>query len=223
MTKILIAEDDKEINRLVRDYFVSQNYDVVCAFNGIEAVSLFQSNRDIAMILLDLMLPFQSGDRTIQKIRAFSDVPIIVISAKDTIQTKIDVIRSGADDYITKPFDLDEILVRVEAVLRRSRKSEHQKLTFKDILLDTQTKTVTIMGHTVEMTATEYSILELMMRNPKKLFSKANLFESIWNEEYFGDDSTIKVHISNLRNKIKRYSDEEYIETVWGMGYRLKI
>lgn len=222
MTKILVVEDDNEINRLIKDYFVFQGYDVICAFNGIEALSCVQSDKDISIILLDLMLPFQSGDRVIQKIREFSDIPVIVISAKNTIQTKIDVIRLGADDYITKPFDLDELLVRVEAVLRRSRKSDNQKLSFKDILLDTQTKTVTISGNVVEMTATEYGILELMLKNPKKLFSKANLFESVWNEDYFGDDSTVKVHISNLRNKIKKYSNEEYIETVWGMGYRLK-
>lgn len=223
MIKILIVEDDNEINRLMRDYFMSKGYDVICVFDGIKAVSAVRSDKDISIILLDLMLPFQSGDRVIQKIREFSDLPVIVISAKDTIQTKIDVIRLGADDYVTKPFDLDEILVRVEAVLRRSKILNNKKLTFQDISLDTQTKTVTISGNIVEMTATEYGILELMMSNPTKLFSKANIFESVWNEDYLGDDSTVKVHISNLRNKIKKYSGKEYIETVWGMGYRLKI
>lgn len=223
MIKILIVEDDNEINRLMRDYFMSNGYDVICVFNGIDAVSAVRNDKDISIILLDLMLPFQSGDRVIQKIREFSDIPVIVVSAKDTIQTKIDVIRLGADDYITKPFDLDEILVRVEAVLRRSRTLSNKKLTFQDISLDTQTKIVTISGNTVEMTATEYGILELMMSNPTKLFSKANIFESVWNEDYLGDDSTVKVHISNLRNKIKKYSGKEYIETVWGMGYRLKV
>ncbi|MGN1456887.1 MAG: response regulator transcription factor [Acutalibacteraceae bacterium] len=223
MIKILIVEDDNEINRLMRDFFISKGYDVICVFDGIKAVSAVRSDKDISIILLDLMLPFQSGDRVIQKIREFSDLPVIVISAKDTIQTKIDVIRLGADDYVTKPFDLDEILVRVEAVLRRSKILNNKKLTFQDISLDTQTKTVTISGNIVEMTATEYGILELMMSNPTKLFSKANIFESVWNEDYLGDDSTVKVHISNLRNKIKKYSGKEYIETVWGMGYRLKI
>lgn len=222
MIKILIVEDDNEINRLMRDFFISKGYDVICVFDGIKAVSAVRSDKDISIILLDLMLPFQSGDRVIQKIREFSDLPVIVISAKDTIQTKIDVIRLGADDYVTKPFDLDEILVRVEAVLRRSKILNNKKLTFQDISLDTQTKTVTISGNIVEMTATEYGILELMMSNPTKLFSKANIFESVWNEDYLGDDSTVKVHISNLRNKIKKYSGKEYIETVWGMGYRLK-
>ncbi|MDD6488881.1 MAG: response regulator transcription factor [Clostridia bacterium] len=223
MIKILIVEDDNEINRLMKDYFMSKGYDVICVFDGIKAVSAVRSDKDISIILLDLMLPFQSGDRVIQKIREFSDLPVIVISAKDTIQTKIDVIRLGADDYVTKPFDLDEILVRVEAVLRRSKMLNNKKLTFQDISLDTQTKTVTISGNIVEMTATEYGILELMMSNPTKLFSKANIFESVWNEDYLGDDSTVKVHISNLRNKIKKYSGKDYIETVWGMGYRLKI
>ena len=138
-----------------------------------------------------------------------------------------DVIRMGADDYITKPFDLDEVAVRIEAVLRRTEKGpeagSQEKLRYKDMLMDCNAKTVTIKGDTLVLTSKEYGILELMLRNPTKLFSKANLFESVWNEPYFNEDSTLKVHMSNLRNKIKRYAEEEeYIETVWRMGYRLK-
>lgn len=225
MTKILVVEDDNEINRLIKDYLVSQGYSVVTAFNGLDAVLIIQDNDDISLVLLDLMLPFRSGDRVLKKLREFSDIPVIIISAKDTVQTKIDTIRMGADDYITKPFDLDELSARIEAVLRRSgqdKSTANTILTFRQLSMDTQNKSVFFDGHKLDITAKEYAILELMMKYPTKLFSKANLFESIWNEEYLGDENTVKVHISNLRNKIKEYSDDEYIETVWGMGYRLK-
>lgn len=225
MPKILVVEDDTEINKLIKDYLVSQNYIVITAFNGVEALSQIENHKDVMLVLLDLMLPFQSGDRVLKKLREFSYVPIIIISAKDTVQTKIDIIRMGADDYITKPFDLDELSARIEAVLRRSgqfKSALNTRLDFRDISLDTKEKTAFFSGHKLDITAKEYAILELMMKYPTKLFSKANLFESVWNEQYLGDENTVKVHISNLRNKIKEYTPDEYIETVWGMGYRLK-
>lgn len=226
MVKILIVEDDREINRLLCEYLQSQDYEVVRATNGREALTLLRGRTDIALVLLDLMLPFQSGDVVLTKLREFSDVPVIVLSAKDTVQTKIDVIRMGADDYMTKPFDLDEVAVRIEAVLRRMGKrteaEEPDKLQYKEMVMDCVSKTVTVGGNALSLTSKEYMILELFLKNPTKLFSKANLFESVWNEPYFNEDNTLKVHMSNLRNKIKQYAGEEYIETVWRMGYRLK-
>ncbi len=227
MAKILIVEDDKEITRLLCDYLQSQGYSVVTAENGLSALTILHDEQTIDLVCLDLMLPFQSGDVVLTKLREFSDIPVIILSAKDTVQTKIDVIRMGADDYITKPFDLDEVAVRIEAVLRRIDKQEKgdgkEKLQYKELQMDCNAKTVTVKGNLLVLTSKEYGILELMLRNPTKLFSKANLFESVWNEPYFNEDSTLKVHISNLRNKIKQYAqEEEYIETVWRMGYRLK-
>lgn len=228
---VLIVEDDKEINRLLREYLTEQGYQVLSAFHGLEAMSLFGQHEDIRLVLLDIMLPFQSGDSVLKRIRETTDVPVIVLSAKDTVQTKVDIIRMGADDYITKPFDLDEVLVRIEAVLRRSvgrgvgKNSMEQRgegLSFKNMKLDMVSKTVTVKGNPLTLTTKEYSILELMLKNPGKLFSKANLFESVWNEVYYSEDNTLKVHMSNLRNKIKQFDEEEYIETVWGMGYKLK-
>ena len=225
----LIVEDDKEINRLLCEYLKDKGYDAIAAFDGREAVSLFHAHEDIGMVLLDIMLPFQSGDSVLGRLRETSDVPVIMISAKDTVQTKVDIIRMGADDYITKPFDLDEVMARIEAVLRRSagrskgiEDSETEELSFKNMRLDTVQKAAYVRGQLLVLTSKEYAILELMLRNPKKLFSKANLFESVWEEVYYSEDNTIKVHMSNLRNKIKQYDEEEYIETVWGMGYRLK-
>lgn len=227
MNKILIVEDDKEINRLLCSYISSQDFSVLPAFNGLEALHEIQTQTDISLVLLDLMLPFRSGDMVLQKIREVSAVPVTIISAKDTVQNKIDILRMGADDYITKPFDLDEVLVRIEAVLRRCNagKSEAGKsdlLVHKSLVLDRTAKSASVNDRKLTLTAKEYAILELMLSNPAKLFSKANLFESIWGEPYFSDDNTLKVHMSNLRSKLKEFSpDEEYIETVWGMGYKL--
>lgn len=225
MVKILIVEDDQEISRLLCDYMQSLGYGVVSAKNGLSALTVLRDRQDIGLVLLDLMLPFQSGDMVLTKLREFSETPVIVLSAKDTVRTKIDMIRLGADDYITKPFDLDEVAVRIEAVLRRSEKKETgstEKLQYKDLQMDCNAGKATIKGNELILTSKEYGILELLLRNPTKLFSKANLFESVWNEPYFNEDSTLKVHMSNLRNKIKQYEQEEYIETVWRMGYRLK-
>ncbi|MBD5545509.1 MAG: response regulator transcription factor [Lachnospiraceae bacterium] len=227
MAKILIVEDDKEINRLLCEYLQSRDYEVINAVNGLSALTLLRDRSDIDLVLLDLMLPLQSGDVVLTKLREFSGVPVIVLSAKDTVQTKIDLIRMGADDYMTKPFDLDEVEVRIEAILRRMEKQVRadgqKKLQHKEMIMDCMAKTVTVKGNAVVLTSKEYMLLELLLRNPEKLFSKANLFESVWNEPYFNEDSTLKVHMSNLRNKIKQYAhDEEYIETVWRMGYRLK-
>lgn len=228
---VLIVEDDKQINRLLREFLTEQGYRVLSAFHGLEAMSLFGQYENIRLVLLDIMLPFQSGDSVLKKLREKSNVPVIMLSAKDTVQTKVEIIRMGADDYITKPFDLDEVLVRIEAVLRRSRGSGVEQgdteqgaeiLTFKNMKLDPESKTVTVKDSLLTLTTKEYSILELMLKNPTKMFSKANLFESVWNEVYYSEDNTLKVHISNIRNKIKQYDEEEYIETVWGMGYRLK-
>ena len=173
------------------------------------------------------MLPFQSGDMVMQKIREFSDIPVIVVSAKSETRSKIDLIRMGADDYITKPFDLDELLVRVEAVLRRYEGNAHKNtepkiMTYKNLTLDQTSGTAAVSGNTLTLTSKEFAILALMLDYPAKLWSKANLFESVWGENYLTDDNTVKVHMSNIRSKLKKLDpDNEYIETVWGMGYRL--
>ncbi len=279
MSKILVIEDDKEINRLICEYLTENGYEMLSASNGLAGLNVLEQTPDIDLCLLDLMLPMKSGDRVMQSLREFSDVPVIVLSAKDTVQTKIDLFRLGVDDYITKPFDLDELLVRVEAVMNRCiyRKSSgnpcgikgiagyssndkqsvasmdirdglnserentnvgvasgnevntkktkvvHQGYTYiyKHLTMDDEAKNVTVNGNKLDITAKEYGILRLLLTNPNKLFSKANLFESVWDETYYPEDNVLKVHMSNLRNKIKKYDDQEYIETVWGMGYKL--
>ena len=227
MTKILTAEDDREINRLICEYLSSQGCETISAFNGLDAVRMVREESGLSLLILDLMLPFQSGDMVLQKIREFSDIPVIVVSAKSETHSKIELIRMGADDYITKPFDLDELLVRVEAVLRRYGGNNHtnqeQKiLTCKNLSLSLTSGIATVYGNALTLTVKESTILQLMLENPTKLWSKANLFESVWGENYLSDDNTVKVHMSNIRQKLKKLDpDTEYIETVWGMGYRL--
>lgn len=224
--RILIAEDDKEINALLCEFLGSQGYDTVPVYDGLNAIAMFRKE-EFDLILLDMMLPFKSGDAVLEQIRAVSSVPVIVVSAKDMVRTKVDMLRLGADDYITKPFDLDELLVRVEVVLRRVSptdiKPAEEVMSFKNLTVDLVSKKVTVNGNELTLAAKEYMIIELLIKNPNKMFSKTNLYESVWQEQYMGDDNIIKVHMSRVRSKIKEFDeDNEYIETVWGMGYRLK-
>ncbi|MBO7449233.1 MAG: response regulator transcription factor [Clostridiales bacterium] len=222
---ILVVEDDKEINRLLCEYLGEIGYSCVSCANGLEVIPIVKKKCP-DLIILDLMLPYKSGDQVLAELRSFSDVPVIVLSAKGLVQNKVELMRLGADDYVTKPFDLDELTVRIEAVLRRSGKSsvtKEDKTTYKNIVMDNLRKAINVNGKDIVLSAKEYSILELLLNNPDKLFSKSNLYESVWNEKYLDDDNIIKVHLSNIRTKLKEADpDTDYIETVWGMGYRLK-
>jgi len=224
-TKILVVEDDREINSMLCEMLDENGYAAEGAFTGMEGLSRLR-NGGYDLLILDLMLPYKSGDAVLQELRSFSSLPAIVISAKDTVQNKLDLFHLGADDYLTKPFDLDEVLVRVEAVLRRCGSGGVQRapeiLKAGNLAVDTEAKTASVNGRELVLTVKEYGILELLTRYPHKVFSKANLFESIWNEEYACEDNTLNVHMSNLRNKLKAADPEtEYIKTVWGMGYRM--
>ncbi len=223
---ILIIEDDEDINRLLCNIVSKSGYSPKPAYSGTEALIYLDSGK-WDMILIDLMLPGLSGEELLKKVTNESHIPVIIISAKLETQSKIHALRAGADDYITKPFDIEEVSARIDSCLRRYRgllgTPVTNQLTYKDIVLDVDAKTVSVNGVQLKLTAREYDILLLMVSSPHKVFSKANLFESVWNEKYHGDENTINVHLSNIRSKLaKANSDEEYIETVWGMGYKLK-
>jgi DNA-binding response OmpR family regulator len=223
MNKILIIEDNQDVNRMLAEVLAESGYLVQSVYTGTEGIKEI-TNNEFDLVLLDIMLPFKSGDEILREVRGFSDIPVIVISAKDMIGTKIDMLKLGADDYITKPFDLGEVAARVESTLRRSQKQikANNILCHKDMIVDDNAKRVTINEVEVDLTAKEYMILELLIKTKGKVFTKANLYESIWQEDYLGDDNAVKTHISNLRNKLKNANPrEEYIETVWGLGYRL--
>ena len=223
MEKILIIEDNKDINDMLSQTLAAEGYQVKSVYDGLVGMRELKSET-YDMLLLDIMLPYKSGDEILKEVREFSNIPIVVLSAKNMIATKIDLLKLGADDYITKPFDLGELVARIAANLRRTRvqKQLESVYTYKDMELNTSKKQLRVAGTEVEMTAKEYMIIELLLKNNGKVFSKANIYESIWNEEYIGDDNAIKTHMSNIRNKLKTVNpNEKYIETVWGLGYRL--
>ncbi len=234
MRRVLIVEDDREIRKLLKDYLTEADYAVTEAKEGNEASRLIASEC-YDVILMDMMLPFRSGDVLIKELRGRSDdlkaarTPVIVISAKSGSETRIETLRIGADDYIIKPFNLDEVLVRIEAVLRRtdgaytdSGSAGADVLKFGDLEYSEDTNTVTFKGQPIKLTAKEMQLLVILLRNPQKTFTKANLYESVWNDTYIYEDNTINVHMSNLRSKMKSATKQDYIETVWGIGYKLK-
>ncbi|MDQ0151199.1 response regulator transcription factor [Eubacterium multiforme] len=226
--KILVVEDDQDINNLIFKILNKEGYEVVQAFSGSEGRMCLEAS-DFDLILLDLMLPGMSGEDIIQKIRLSKHMPIIVISAKASQEDKINVLKIGADDFVSKPFDVNEVLARVEAQLRRYKvfqkediKEEDKILTYKEIVLDKEKVEVKVKGELITLTAKEYLILKLLMSNSKKVFTRANLFKSVWGEDFLADDNTINVHISNIRSKIHEIdSENEYIKTIWGIGFKL--
>lgn len=223
MDRILVIEDSVDVNKMLAEVLIDAGYQVQSVYTGTDGLNEIKNNH-YDLVLLDIMLPYKSGDEILKEMRSLSETPVIIISAKDMVGIKIDFLKLGADDYITKPFDLGEVVARVESNLRRSRKlaQEIRVYRYKDMLLDDSAKLVSINGNDIDLTAKEYMILEHLLKYQRKVFTKANLYESIWNDQYLGDDNAVKTHISNLRNKLKKANpQEEYIETVWGFGYRL--
>lgn len=223
-TQILIAEDDPDINRLLGRILEKEGYQVTSAFSGSEARLLLKTVR-FDLIVLDLMLPGATGEELVEEIRKNSTTPILVVSAKGQ-EDKLNVLKMGADDFISKPFDVNEVAVRVYSLLRRSRDfsengGKKQTLSLKNLEIDLESREVRVSGKPLTLTAREYDILVLLMRYPNKVFTRQNIFETVWGGAYLGDDNTINVHISNLRSKIQKLDDkEEYISTIWGVGFK---
>ena len=222
---ILVVEYDPDINKLLCRILEGAGYACRPAFSGSEAV-LWAGQYEYDLVLLDLMLPGLTGEEFIAQMRQKKTMPIIVLSAKAGVESRVNVLKLGADDFIPKPFDNSEVLARVEAQLRRYRQfsgggGEKQVLTCGDLVLDRESVTVTAGGKPVALTAREFDILALLMSHPKKVFTREQLYEQVWGGEYFGDDNTVNVHISNLRSKLAKVSGGEYIKTVWGIGFKM--
>ena len=244
---ILIVEDDDMINNMIKEAMENEGFKCLQAFSGTEGI-LVAKTENIDLVILDLMLPGKPGEEVIQEIKNLKNIPVIIVSAKDGIDSKVVLLRSGADDYLTKPFDIRELVVRVEVCLRkygpdtRGTSSAEMKhlgvedsddkipeaanlehlVSYKEISLNPEDYSVRVNENPIELTKHEFRILELLMKNPDRAFSKQAIYDFAWDDVYLGEDNTINVHVSNIRKKIKKYSETEYIETVWGIGFKLK-
>jgi DNA-binding response OmpR family regulator len=222
--KVLVVDDEKLIVKGLRFSLEQEDMEVDTAYDGEEAVQKARDN-SYDIILLDLMLPKLDGLSACQQIREFSDVPIVMLTAKGEDMDKIMGLEYGADDYITKPFNILEVKARIKAIMRRTtaRTPQEQKsriVEVGDLLLDCDARRVSIAGHEVNLTAKEFDVLELLVLNPNKVYSRENLLNLVWGYEYPGDVRTVDVHIRRLREKIEENpSDPKYVHTKWGVGY----
>lgn len=222
MKKILVVEDNTEINNMISDYLCKKQFECTQAFSGTEAL-LHLRERRFDVIILDLMLPGITGNELIEKIKPELTTPVIILSAKDELTAKVNALMLGADDYITKPFELEELYARISVQLRKAspQRQGNNCEMYKELVLSRQKHTVTVKGHELNLTRQEFKILELLITTPDKVFSKQEIYDYAWDDYYMGEDKTVNVHISHIRTKIKQYTDEEYIETVWGIGFKL--
>ena len=236
--EILIIEDDKDINDLLATALSKAGYRTRQAWSGTEGELLLKLDREAyALVLLDLMLPGLSGEELLARIRQMdASLPVIILTAKDELDEKINLLVAGADDYITKPFEIKEVVARVAVQLRHAvadvpsksgKAGENQTKAENDTGQGDTANTyiagpVKIDNAVDGITKQEFAILELLMAHPRQVFAKEDIFEYAWDEPYIGETKTLDVHISNIRKKIKKLTDDEYIETVWGIGYKMK-
>ena len=226
--KILVVDDDKEIVQLLEIYIRNEGYEPVAAYNGKEALTKLNTNPDIALVILDLMMPEMDGMEVIKQVRKDSDIPILVLSAKTADMDKIQGLISGADDYATKPFNPLEVMARVKSLLRRSQgevtNDQPDVLNVGPLIINKDSHEVkTIKGDTIQLTALEFGILYLLASHPNRVFSADDIFERVWQQESVVSAKTVMVHVSHLRDKIEEATNgEKVIQTVWGVGYKIE-
>ena len=223
---IMVVEDDADINNLLAKMLRQADYQVLQVYSGSEAVLRLQQDRP-DLLLLDLMLPGMSGSDVLAHMRKelALDVPVIVLSAKNALADKVTLLENGADDYITKPFEPEEVLARIAATLRRVGKDSaaDRPLVHRALQLSPSLRKVTLDGQELTLTAHEFNILELFMRQPEKVFTREALYEQVWNGGYYGENNTVNVHVSNIRKKLKAIDPTaDYIQTVYGIGFKLQ-
>ena len=226
MPHILLIEDDTDINNAVCDYLTRQGCQCRQAFSGTEGL-LYWRQEGADLILADLMLPGLKGEDLLAEVRRTAAVPVIVLSARTTVQDRVDLLKLGADDYLTKPFSLEELWLRIGIQLRHAgasrpdgRAPAQPVLTYKEWVIDPEKRTLVAAGQAVDLTLHEFEIVALLASRPEKVFTRQEIFERVWNQTYFVEDKTINVHISNIRAKLRPTGTDGYIKTVWGIGFK---
>lgn len=229
MYQILVADDDKEIVDAIEIYLKKEGYHILKAYDGEQALKILRDN-EIHLIILDIMMPYKDGIETLEEIRKFKTIPVILLSAKSEDYDKIGGLNAGADDYITKPFNPLELIARVNSQLRRYvtlgslNKMENEKIyQTGQLIVNDETKKVTVDGKDVKLTATEFNILKFLLKNKGKVYSIPEIYESVWKEEGFGAENIIAVHIRHIREKIEiNPKDPKYLKVIWGIGYKIE-
>ena len=223
--KILIIEDDIDIAVMVKEYLSKDGYKVYIASDGMEGLRVLKEEK-VSLVLLDVMMPKLDGYETLTRIRKFSNIPIIMVTAKGQQLDKVKGFKNGCDDYIVKPFDLVELSLRISAILRRSMMKNINgisKIVYKDLIIDKEAFEILKNGHEIKLTKKEFEILKLLMENQGKVYTSENIYNIVWNEEYLCNDNSVITHIRNLREKIgDKVKDSIYIKTIWGVGYKVE-
>lgn len=226
--KIVICDDDKDIVRALQIYLSNRNYELLCAYTGREALD-FVKKGDVSLVLLDIMMPEMDGITALRAIREKSNVPVILITAKSEDADKVLGLDVGADDYITKPFNILEVKARMKAILRRNAVTEKKAaknniINAGDMKIDCDSRNLYIAGRPINLTAKEFDLLELLAVNPGKVYSRDNLLKAVWGQDYSGDGRTVDVHMRRLREKIEdNPSEPKYVHTKWGVGYYFNV
>lgn len=221
--KILVIEDDEDIRQMLCDYFTKEGYSIIQACNGLEGLEKFKSVKP-DIVLLDVMMPVMDGYKFLQKLRTFSNVPVIMLTAKGEQMDKILGFNKGCDDYVVKPFDLVELSLRVKAILRRgTRVIQSSNITYKDLEIDEKKFKVLRCSKEIKLTKKEFDILILLLKNQDIVFSTESIYEKVWQEEYMENDNSVLTHMRNLRSKLgDDIKNPKYIKTIWGVGYKIE-
>lgn len=220
--KILIVEDEANIRELLRLYLEREGYTVIEAENGVEGIKKWKSEKP-DMLLLDVMMPVMDGWAVCREIRAESDVPIIMLTAKGETADRVSGLEMGADDYIVKPLEMPEVIARVRAVFRRMAPDDApEKLSFDNLVIDKQAYDLVIKGKRVDAPPKEIELLYFLASSPNRVFTRAQLLDDVWGFDYFGDTRTVDVHVKRLREKLEGVSDKWELKTVWGVGYKFE-
>ncbi len=219
--KILVVDDESRMRKLVKDFLVRKNFDVMEAENGEQAIDLFFTKKDIALIILDVMMPKLDGWQVCREIRQYSKVPIIMLTAKGDEKDELLGFELGVDEYISKPFSPKILVARVEAVLRRTANAEEESIEVGGILLDRSAHQVKIDGQEIDLSFKEFELLTYFVTNQGVALSREKILNNVWNYDYFGDARTIDTHVKKLRSKMGPKGD--YIKTIWGLGYKFEV